>query len=80
MRETATRATAPPCGCKSGAAFAVTALVAWPIWTVASGPPNTPIEALSAIGGYAVVVVGAGIVGKVGGIAVGRRRLATSRR
>jgi hypothetical protein len=33
----------------------------------------------AAVGGYAAVVVGAGIVGKVGGMVIGRRRLATSR-
>jgi hypothetical protein len=64
-----------PCGCKSGAALVLVALVAFPLWTfVVSGPPRTPLGVVLAVGIYAFVVVAAGVVGKVAGIVVGRWR------
>jgi hypothetical protein len=60
---------APACGCKSGAAFVVAALVAWPVWVALSGPPTTPADVVLSIATYAGVVVGAGVAGKVAGIA-----------
>lgn len=64
--------TARPCGCKSGAVLSVAALVTWPVWTVASGPPSSPPGVGVALVSYALVVVAAGIMGKVAGIAAGR--------
>lgn len=66
--------TAHPCGCKSGAALALVALIAWPLRFILVGPPLTPLGLGLAIVGYAFVVVAAGLVGKVAGIVVGRWR------
>ena len=66
--------TARPCGCKSGAAAVLVALVAWPIDVIVSGVPTAPLEMLWAVVTYAFVLVGAAIAGKVAGIVVGRRR------
>jgi hypothetical protein len=69
------RATAHPCGCKSGAAASLLALVGWPVFLVVSGRfPHSILGALVAIVGYGTVVIAAGVAGKVAGIAVGRRR------
>lgn len=67
---------ARPCGCKSGAALTVLALVGWPTRVVAEGVPRTPLGLVAALVTYALVVLTAAIVGKVAGIAVGlvRRR------
>jgi hypothetical protein len=72
--------TARPCGCKSGAALSLAALVAWPIWTFVFAHPRTLLEVGGALIVYVLVVVGSGLVGKVAGIAVGQwqhRRLRT---
>jgi hypothetical protein len=66
--------TARPCGCKSGAALTLAALVGWPVWVVLSEPPHTPARIGLAVVVYALVVVGSGMVGKVAGIVVGRLR------
>ncbi|MDQ6805379.1 MAG: hypothetical protein M3065_10535 [Actinomycetota bacterium] len=66
--------TARPCGCKSGAALALAALVAGPVWMFEAGPSQTPLGVGSAVVAYVLVVVAAGLVGKVAGIVVGRRR------
>jgi hypothetical protein len=66
--------TARPCGCKSGAALALAALVVWPVWTFMSGPPQTAFGVGLATVTYAFLVVISGVVGKVAGIVVGRRR------
>jgi hypothetical protein len=63
-----------PCGCKSGAALSIAALVGWPAWQLASGPPHTPLGIALAFIAYPLVVVGAGVLGKLGGILVGRER------
>jgi hypothetical protein len=68
------RQTARPCGCKSGAAFTLAALVGWPVWIAISGVPHNPIEIGTAPFVYAGVVIGAGVAGKLAGIAVGRAR------
>lgn len=69
------RATAHPCGCKSGAASSLLALVGWPVFLIVSGRfPHSILGALVAIVVYGTVVIAAGIAGKVAGIAVGRRR------
>jgi hypothetical protein len=69
------RATAHPCGCKSGAAASLFALVGWPVFFIVSGRfPHSILGALVAIVGYGAVVIAAGIAGKVAGIGVGRRR------
>jgi len=61
--------TAHPCGCKSGAVMVIVALVGWPAWRLAEGPPPDIPGAVAAWGG---LVVAAALVGKLGGIAVGR--------
>ena len=66
--------TARPCGCKSGAAAVLAALVAWPVYVVGSGVPTAPVSVLWAVLSYVGVVIGAAIGGKLLGIAVGRRR------
>jgi hypothetical protein len=66
--------TARPCGCKSGAAFSLAALVGWPAWTVLADPPHGAVSIGLATVAYPAVVVGAGAVGKLSGIAVGRWR------
>lgn len=66
--------TARPCGCKSGAALSLVALAGWPAWIFASGLPDTPVGLVLIFVGYAFVVIGAGILGKLAGIAAGRHR------
>jgi hypothetical protein len=66
--------TARPCGCKSGAAASVVALVGWPVWVVLSGVPDTMLSFVGAVVLYGMVVIGAAVVGKIVGIVVGRRR------
>jgi hypothetical protein len=75
--------TAHPCGCKSGAALSLLAIVAWPVWTLTSGPPHTPLGIVLALLAYPMVVLVAGFAGKLAGILTGgwrhrrlRRRLA----
>jgi hypothetical protein len=67
-------AAAHPCGCKSGAAMSTLALVGWPAWRITSEVPNTLVNIVLAVLAYAGVVVGAGVVGKLAGIAVGQAR------
>jgi len=62
------------CGCKSGAALTLTALVGWPVWVVAAGVPREPLSVGAALAVYVLVVVGSGGVGKIAGIAVGKLR------
>src|SRR6185437_6872876 len=66
--------TARPCGCKSGAAAALGALIFWPAWMLASGAPHTLFGWGTAIVAYPLLVVAAGVTGKVVGIATGRWR------
>jgi len=66
--------TAHPCGCKSGMAMSIAALVGWPAWILVSGPPQSPVAAIGAVVGYFLAVVVAGFLGKVVGIVVERRR------
>jgi hypothetical protein len=68
------RETERPCGCKSGAALTLLALVAWPVWTLAAGPPQTLAGILLAAAAYPVVVLVAALSGKVAGIVFGRWR------
>ena len=69
------RATAHPCGCKSGAAASLLALFCWPVFVIASTRlPRSILGALSALVVYGVVVIGAGVAGKVAGIVVGRSK------
>jgi hypothetical protein len=64
--------TAHPCGCKSGAAATLVALVGWPVGQIVSGLPHSWTGGAAAIGIYAAVVLGSAVAGKVVGIAVGR--------
>jgi hypothetical protein len=64
---------ARPCGCKSGAALSALALVGWPIWMWLSPSVATLPDILLATAAYPVVIVTAGVVGKVTGIVTGRR-------
>jgi hypothetical protein len=68
------RETERPCGCKSGAALTLAALAAWPTWTLATGPPQTPGGVVRAVLAYPLVIVAAALAGKVTGIAFGRWR------
>lgn len=63
--------TARPCGCKAGAALALAAVVLWPVRFVAE-PPRTVIGAGLMVAVYGLVVVAAGLGGKLAGITVGR--------
>jgi len=65
---------ARPCGCKSGAALSALALVSWPIWMWMSPSVTTPPDILTATAAYPVVIIAAGVLGKVAGIVTGRRR------
>jgi hypothetical protein len=73
-------ATEHPCGCKSGALATLAALVGWPIWVVASGPPTAPLTVAKALATYTAVVIGAALVGKLAGIAAGRAHYRRLRR
>ncbi len=66
--------TAHPCGCKSGAALSLLAILAWPVWIWASGPPHAPLGIALALLAYPVVVLIAGFAGKLAGILTGRWR------
>jgi hypothetical protein len=66
--------TARPCGCKSGAALSALALVGWPVWMWLSPAVATLHGVLSAVAAYPVVIIAAGVVGKVAGIMIGRQR------
>lgn len=66
--------TARPCGCKSGAALSASALVGWPVWMWLSPSVATLHDVLAATAAYPVVIIAAGVVGKVAGIVIGRRR------
>jgi hypothetical protein len=65
---------ARPCGCKSGAAFMLAALVAWPVWVAARGLPDGVVGIATAIATYVGVVILSATVGKLGGILVGTIR------
>lgn len=65
---------ASPCGCKSGAALTLVALVGWPVKALTDGVALTPRGLLTALATYVLVVLAAAIVGKVAGIVVGRLR------
>lgn len=64
--------TAKPCGCKAGAAFALFAIVCWPVWISATALPVTLLAVSVALATYAGVVVMGAIAGKLTGIIVGR--------
>lgn len=66
--------TARPCGCKSGAALMIAAVLGWPARDAASGIPHTPIGVVAALLTYLAVVIASAVVGKLSGIAVGRFR------
>src|SRR3954447_19571426 len=75
--------TAHPCGCKSGAAMSLAAVVGWPASILATSPPDSVMSAVLAVPVYLAVVIGAGAGGKLAGMAFGhgrhrrlRRRLA----
>jgi hypothetical protein len=69
------RATAHPCGCKSGAVASLAALVGWPVFAItANGLPRSIPGGFVAIVVYGAVVIGAAFAGKVAGIVVGRMR------
>lgn len=72
--------TAHPCGCKSGAAFALVALLAFPVGIAVSGMARTLLRDVVVVLAYPVVVVALGLVGKVAGIVVGRWRYRSLRR
>jgi hypothetical protein len=65
--------TAHPCGCRAGAMLSLAALVGWPMWTLAAHPPGSVLSLVLAVPLYLAVVVGAGVAGKIAGIAVGHR-------
>jgi hypothetical protein len=65
---------ARPCGCKSGATLSAVALVSWPMWMWLSTSVATPRDILTATAAYPVVIITAGVAGKVAGIVIGRQR------
>jgi len=65
---------ARPCGCKSGGAFMLVALVAWPVWVAATGLPHGVLGVATATAMYVGVVILSATVGKLGGILVGTIR------
>lgn len=65
---------ARPCGCKSGAAFMLGAVVAWPLWIGATGLPHGPLAIVTALATYVGVVILSATVGKLAGILVGTLR------
>src|SRR5437588_19318 len=73
LRQRVTR-TARPCGCKSGAVMVIVALVVWPVWRIWSGLPNSGPGVAGALAGWAGAIAASAVVGKLGGIAVGRWR------
>lgn len=66
--------TAHPCGCKSGAAMVLIAMVGWPVWRVSSGAPDGVLGIAGAVLAWMGVVIAAGTFGKLSGIAAGRCR------
>ena len=50
------------------------ALVAWPVWVVATGLPHGPLPTATALASYVGVVILSATVGKVAGILVGTLR------
>jgi hypothetical protein len=66
--------TARPCGCKSGAALSLLALLAWPLAVVLAGPPRGLSGIGLAILLYLPFVIAAGLLGKLAGILVVRAR------
>jgi hypothetical protein len=66
--------TAKPCGCKSGAALMLVAVVSWPAWVIASGIPRSPAGIAEALAAYFGLVAGSAVVGKLAGILAGRVR------
>lgn len=50
------------------------ALVAWPIWVLATGLPHGPFPVATALATYAGVVISSATVGKLAGILVGTLR------
>ena len=67
---------AKPCGCTSGAALMLFALVGWPVEVIAHGIPHTVWGGAAVVAEYFAIVLAAAVVGKGGGIIVGllRRR------
>lgn len=65
---------AKPCGCKSGAALTLLALIGWPIKVIAEGVPRTFLGVVAGLAIYPLVVFAAAIAGKLAGIVVGRVR------
>jgi hypothetical protein len=63
-----------PCGCKSGAIFMVLAIVGWPVRVVITGLSLTIAGLASFLLTYLAIIVASALVGKLGGIAVGRLR------
>ena len=61
-----------PCGCKSGAALTLLALIGWPIRMILGDMPGTALGIAAWLGTYPLAVLGAALVGKVAGIGVGR--------
>jgi hypothetical protein len=68
------RRLARPCGCKSGAALTLLALIGWPVKVILAGLPHTLSGIAVAVVLYPVVVLAAALIGKVAGIIVGRAR------
>jgi len=61
-----------PCGCKSGAALMLLAVIGWPVGVAISGLPRGWVSIAVALALYVAVVVGSAVVGKLGGIVAGR--------
>lgn len=61
-----------PCGCKSGAALMLLAVIGWPVGVAVSGLPRGWVSIGVALALYVGVVVGSAVVGKAGGIVAGR--------
>ena len=72
--------TARPCGCKSGALFSLTALTGSIVWWLAGRLPSDPVRAAIAVLGSLLLVIAAGLVGKLAGVVVGRQRHRSLRR
>jgi hypothetical protein len=65
--------TARPCGCKTGAVASVTALGATVVWHTAGGLPSGLLQVGLAVLTSFLVVIAAGVAGKLAGIAIGRQ-------
>jgi len=64
--------TARPCGCKSGAAMTLAALVGWPAMFLLASGGRSAREIVVAVVTYPFVVLAGALAGKIAGIVAGR--------